>query len=63
MRRRIYWLLPDLESARATMDDLLLARIEKRHIHFVAREAPTCAACTRPTCCRPPTSSARRKWA
>ncbi|MDB5752359.1 MAG: putative transrane protein [Ramlibacter sp.] len=38
MRRRIYWLLPDLESARATMDDLLLARIEERHIRFVARE-------------------------
>ena len=38
MRRRIYWLLPDLESARVTMDDLLLARIEARHIHFVARE-------------------------
>lgn len=38
MRRRIYWLLPDVESARATMDDLLLARISERHIHFVARE-------------------------
>lgn len=38
MRRRIYWLLPDLESARRTMNDLLLARIEERHIHFVARE-------------------------
>lgn len=38
MRRRIYWLLPDLESARRTMNDLLLARIEERHVHFVARE-------------------------
>jgi hypothetical protein len=38
MERRIYWLLPDLESARRTMDDLLLARIDYRHIHFVARE-------------------------
>jgi hypothetical protein len=38
MRRRIYWLLPDLESARTTMDDLLLSRIEARHIHFVGRE-------------------------
>lgn len=38
MRRRIYWLLPDLASARRTMDDLLLARIGERHIHFVARE-------------------------
>ena len=38
MHSRIYWLLPDLESARRTMDDLLLARIEARRIHFVARE-------------------------
>ncbi|HEX6362906.1 MAG TPA: DUF1269 domain-containing protein [Albitalea sp.] len=38
MRRRIYWLLPDLESAKRTMDDLLLARISEQHIHFVARE-------------------------
>jgi hypothetical protein len=38
MRRRIYWLLPDLASARRTMDDLLLARIAEPHIHFVARE-------------------------
>lgn len=38
MRKRIYWLLPDLKSARTTMDDLLLAHIEERHIHFVARE-------------------------
>ncbi len=38
MRRRIYWLLPDLASARRTMDDLLLARIAEAHIHFVASE-------------------------
>ena len=38
MSRRIYWLLPDRESAWATMDDLLLAGIEVRHIHFVAKE-------------------------
>jgi hypothetical protein len=38
MQRRIYWLLPDLESARKTMDDLLLERIDYRNIHFVARE-------------------------
>ena len=38
MRNRIYWLLPDLASARRTMDDLLLARIDEGHIHFVARE-------------------------
>ncbi|MDK3023586.1 DUF1269 domain-containing protein [Cupriavidus taiwanensis] len=38
MRKRIFWLLPDLSSARRTMDDLLLARVENRHIHFVARD-------------------------
>lgn len=38
MRRRIYWLLPEPGSARRTMNDLLLARIEVGHIHFVARE-------------------------
>ena len=38
MHSRIYWLLPDVESARRTMDDLLLARIEYRKMHFVARE-------------------------
>ncbi len=38
MRRRIYWLLPDLASARRTMDDLLIARVAERHIHFVARD-------------------------
>lgn len=38
MHSRIYWLLPDVESARRTMDDLLLARIHYRQIHFVARE-------------------------
>jgi hypothetical protein len=38
MRRRIYWLLPDVESARRTMDDLLLAHIEYGQMHFVARE-------------------------
>lgn len=38
MKRRIYWLLPDVESARRAMDDLLLARVDYRQIHFVARE-------------------------
>ena len=38
MRKRIYWLLPDLGSARRTMDELLLARITEHHIHFVAKE-------------------------
>ncbi len=38
MRKRIYWLLPDLGSARRTMNELLLARISERHIHFMADE-------------------------
>jgi hypothetical protein len=37
MRRRLYFLLPDLTSAQKTADDLLLARIEDRHMHFLAR--------------------------
>lgn len=37
MRRRLYFLLPDVESARKTANDLLLARIEDRHMHFMAR--------------------------
>jgi hypothetical protein len=35
---RIYWLLPDLQSARATMKDLLLASVDYRDMHFVARD-------------------------
>lgn len=38
MKRRIYWLLPDLDSARKTMDDLLLARVNVANLHFHARE-------------------------
>jgi hypothetical protein len=37
MRRRLYYLLPDPRSARTIMDDLLLARIEERRIHFLAK--------------------------
>jgi hypothetical protein len=36
--RRIYFLLPGVASARAIVDELLLARVEERHIHIVARE-------------------------
>ena len=35
MRHRLYYLLPDIAAARATMNDLLLARIEARRIHFM----------------------------
>lgn len=37
MRLRMYVTLPDLASARKLADDLLLARIEDRHMHFLAR--------------------------
>ena len=37
MRLRMYVMLPDLASARAMADDLLLERIEDRHMHFLAR--------------------------
>lgn len=36
IRHRLYYLLPDVPAARATMDELLLARIEARHIHFMS---------------------------
>ena len=38
MRRRLLFVLPDVTCARRMMDDLLLARIEERHIHFIANE-------------------------
>ncbi|MET3130399.1 hypothetical protein AAKU55_000652 [Oxalobacteraceae bacterium GrIS 1.11] len=38
MRRRLYFMLPGVASGRAMLDELLLARIEERHIHFLARE-------------------------
>jgi hypothetical protein len=37
MRRRLYFVLPDIECARAMLNDILLARIECRHIHFLSR--------------------------
>ena len=37
MRRRLYFLLPDLAAAKQVVDDLLLARIGIRHTHVLAR--------------------------
>src|SRR2546421_12669274 len=37
MKRRLYFLLPDVASATHTANDLLLARVEDRHMHFLAR--------------------------
>lgn len=38
MRRRIYWLMPHLASARWAMHDLLDAGVESARIHFAAAE-------------------------
>ena len=37
MKRRLYFLLPDVASATRTANDLLLARVEDRRMHFLAR--------------------------
>ncbi len=37
MRLRMYVTLPDVVSAKRLADDLLLARIEDRHMHFLAK--------------------------
>ena len=37
MRLRMYVTLPDVASARQIANDLLLARIEDKHMHFLAR--------------------------
>lgn len=36
MRHRLYYLLPDIDSARRALDDMLLNRIEERHVHFLS---------------------------
>lgn len=36
--RRLYFLLPDLEVTHKLVDELLLARIEDRHMHVIAKE-------------------------
>jgi hypothetical protein len=41
--RRIYFLIPGVGTAQAIVDDLLLARIEERHIHVIAREGTALA--------------------
>ncbi|MFZ6658516.1 DUF1269 domain-containing protein [Undibacterium sp. TJN19] len=38
MRRGLYFMLPDVTSARAMLDELLLARVDERHMHFYAKE-------------------------
>ncbi|MEQ1592955.1 MAG: DUF1269 domain-containing protein [Thiobacillaceae bacterium] len=38
MRRRLYFVVPDVLSARRIRDELLLARIEDAHLHVIARD-------------------------
>jgi hypothetical protein len=35
--KRIYFLVPDLDRAKTIVDELLVARIEERHIHILAK--------------------------
>lgn len=35
--RRIYFLVPDITTTQKIVDDLLLARIEEKHIHVIAK--------------------------
>jgi hypothetical protein len=37
MMRRIYFLVPDVTTTKKVVDELLLARIEERHIHVIAK--------------------------
>lgn len=36
--RRLYFLVPDVEHTKTIVDELLLARVEERHMHVIAKE-------------------------
>lgn len=36
--RRLYFLVPDIEHTRTIVDELLLARVDEKHIHIIAKE-------------------------
>lgn len=36
--RRLYFLVPDVDTAKKIVDELLLARVEERHMHLLAKE-------------------------
>lgn len=40
MRHRLYYFLPDMESVKRTFDDMLLNRIEARHVSFISNGTP-----------------------
>ncbi len=37
-KRRLYFLFPDIQTTRQAVDELLLARVEERHMHALAQE-------------------------
>jgi hypothetical protein len=39
MKRRLYFLLPDASGAQQTLDELLLARVDDKHMRFWANES------------------------
>jgi len=43
MRQRLYFLLPSVERAKDVFQQLLLARIEANHIHFIAKDGTALA--------------------
>lgn len=38
MRRRLYFLLPDIRSAKVVHNELLLTKVEEKHQHVIARD-------------------------
>ena len=38
MKRRLYLMAPNIECAKKVVDEILLARIDERHIHVIAKE-------------------------
>ena len=37
--RRLYFLVPDVQNAEQIVNELLLARVEERHIHILAKDS------------------------
>lgn len=37
-KRRLYFILPDVPTTRQVVDELLLARVEERHMHALGRD-------------------------
>jgi len=38
MKRRLYFVLPDVDTAKTVHNELLLARVAENHMHVIARE-------------------------